>query len=196
MRGYGRSCGKQHTENMLDLDIRRLQREGQLAPTMAYRWLWLRHERVRGSVFIRVGASQVWLTHDSDGEPLSYEVEIARTACHLGGHRLWWRCPIAPCGRRVAVLYGGRSGHFACRHCWNLAYASQSEDAFSRAIRRAGKLRAKLEWQAGIINPEGPKPKGMHWRTFERLRLEQQQHASRAVSAMSEWLPSRRSGPT
>lgn len=189
MRGYGRSSGRQLTEYMLDLDIRRLNREGLLEPHMAYPWVWIRRGRAHSGVSIRVGECQVWLSHDSEGGPLSYEVEITRTACHLGGHRQWWRCPSLGCWRRVAVLYGGRRGHFACRHCWNLAYASQSEDSFSRAIRRAGKLRAKLQWQPGIVNPEGEKPKGMHWSTFERLRQQQRHHAGRAIHALSEWLP-------
>ena len=29
-----------------------------------------------------------------------------------------------------------------------------------------------LYWQAGIANPNGGKPKGMHWRTFNRLTAE------------------------
>jgi hypothetical protein len=42
MRGYGRSSGRQLTEYMLDLDIRRLNREGLLEPHMAYPWVWIR----------------------------------------------------------------------------------------------------------------------------------------------------------
>jgi hypothetical protein len=70
-------------------------------------------------------------------------------------------------GRRVAIVYGG--GIFACRHCYQLAYASSREDADRRATRRADRVRARLGWKPGILNGEGSKPKWMRWRTFERL---------------------------
>lgn len=51
-----------------------------------------------------------------------------------------------------------------------VAYPSQQEDAPDRAARRCERLRARLGWHGGIFDfPEG-KPKGMHWRTYERLR--------------------------
>ncbi len=65
------------------------------------------------------------------------------------------------------MLYGGKI--FACRRCHGLAYPSQNESASDRTARRADSIRAKLGWDAGILNGDSPKPKGMHWRTFERL---------------------------
>ena len=41
-----------------------------------------------------------------------YPVRIERTSCNLGGSRHWFICPVVGCGRRVAILYGGRI--FAC----------------------------------------------------------------------------------
>jgi len=93
------------------------------------------------------------------------------TPCNFGGHRPWFLCPAHACGRRVAIIYGG--GIFACRHCYQLAYASQRETADDRAARRANKIRERLGWEPGILNPKGwEKPKGMHWKTFERLNIE------------------------
>jgi hypothetical protein len=54
-------------------------------------------------------------------------VGIERTPCHVGGSRPWFICPALGCGRRVAILYGG--GIFACRLCFQLAYASAREEA-------------------------------------------------------------------
>ncbi len=76
------------------------------------------------------------------------------------------------CGRRVALLYLGGSGIFACRHCCQLAYACQRESADDRATRRADKIRERLGWEPGILNGEGWKPTGMHWRTFDRLKAQ------------------------
>ena len=59
-----------------------------------------------------------------------------------------WRTGDDACGRRVAKLYGpGR--YFVCRHCYRLAYASQSEDAQRRSMRRASKIRQRLVGNAG-----------------------------------------------
>jgi hypothetical protein len=73
---------------------------------------------------------------------------------------------------RVALLYLGSAGVFACQHCYRLVYASQREAADHRAMRQAGKIRARLGWRAGIANPNGGKSKGMDWRIFNRLTAE------------------------
>jgi hypothetical protein len=66
------------------------------------------------------------------------------------------------------VIYGG--GIFACRKCHQLAYPSQSENFADRAVRRADRLRARLGWPGGVLEgADWGKPKGMHWRTYERL---------------------------
>jgi hypothetical protein len=110
-----------------------------------------------------------------------YPVRVVRTPCNLGGSRAWFICPAVGCGRRVAVLYGG--GIFACRHCYQLAYASAREDAGDRAARRADRLRARLGWEPGILNGEGDKPRWMRWRTFERLAAKHDQFVGRSMQA-------------
>ena len=114
--------------------------------------------------------------HRSGGDEWKDEqhpVRIVRTPCHLGGSRAWFICPAIRCGRRVAILYCG--GIFACRRCYQLAYASSREDAGDRATRRADRIRALLGWEPGILNGEGCKPKWMRWRTFDRLSAKHNQ---------------------
>ena len=53
-----------------------------------------------------------------------------------------------------------------------LVYECQRETDDDRAARRADTIRRRLGWGAGIANPEGGKPKGMHLRTFVRLKPE------------------------
>ena len=87
------------------------------------------------------------------------------------------------CGRRVAVLYGGKV--YACRHCHKLAYQTQREQPHDRAGSRADRIRKRLGWGAGILNMPGGKPKGKHWRTFERLQAAHDAHTNQALAGMA-----------
>jgi hypothetical protein len=106
--------------------------------------------------------------HGGEWENLDYPVRLQTTACHYRGQRYGFTCPIRGCGRRVALLYLG-AAYLACRDCYRLTYRSQRESKEDRAARRADKIRHKLNWKRGILNSEGDKPKGMHWKTFHRL---------------------------
>lgn len=77
---------------------------------------------------------------------------------------------------------------YACRHCHRLNYLCQLETDVDRAVRRADKIRARLKWQAGILNGNGWKPKGMHWATFERLRAEHDAFVSASLAGMAKRL--------
>jgi hypothetical protein len=121
----------------------------------------------------------------NDWQPMDYPVRLEWTACTLGGRRAWFRCPANGCGRRVALLYLGGAGIFACRHCYRLAYACQRETADDRAARRADSIRERLGWQAGILNLNGGRPKGMHWRTFNRLTAEHDAFVGVSLAGMS-----------
>jgi hypothetical protein len=160
------------TDEMRSIDVRRWAREGMLQPGYRGGWRWSINGREIASIRMRAEADRVILTyrHRSGGgewKDEEYPVFLARTACQLGGSRVWFLCPARGCGRRVAILYGGTI--FACRRCHQLAYDSTREDAGGRATRRADHIRMRLGWEAGILNGDGPKPKWMRWRTFDRL---------------------------
>lgn len=74
---------------------------------------------------------------------------------------------------------------FACRQYNRQAYRSQREADDDRATRRADTIRRRLGWEPGILNGDGLKPKGMHWRTFERLEAEHDAHVSAALAGMA-----------
>lgn len=121
-----------------------------------------------------------------DWQPMEYAVTLERTPCNVGGRRAWFLCPAQGCGQRVAMLYGGSI--FACRHCHKLAYECQRETDDDRAMRRADTIRRRLGWKVGIANPVGDKPRGMHWRTFERLKAEHDAFANESWAGMAERL--------
>ena len=169
--GSGQRGGKDCTGDMRQVDVRRLQRDGYLKPGMAYGWQWSRHGKVSASINLAVQADSVTFTYRTrtgggDWQDVRAVVWLDTTPCNYGGARTWWLCPC--CGRRVAVLYIGRNP--ACRHCYRLAYRCERETLDDRATRQADKLRDRLGWEPGILNGNGPKPKGMHRRTFERLQ--------------------------
>lgn len=86
-------------------------------------------------------SSHTFNSGKEDDVHISYSVPLERTPCDFGGFRYWFVCPGRGCGRRVSKLYGlGR--YFLCRHCHNLAYASQNEDKTDRLNRKMRKLRA------------------------------------------------------
>ena len=100
-------------------------------------------------------------------------VPIRLTACHLGGQRPWFVCSVYSngryCGRRSAILNG--AGELsACRRCYGLSYASQQQTALHRGLEQARKIRMRLGGSADLLEPLPARPKGMHRRTFQRLR--------------------------
>jgi hypothetical protein len=98
----------------------------------------------------------------------------------LGGERVWFRCRAKGCGRRLALLYGGKV--FAWRHCHQLAYPSQREQPFECYQRRGEKSMGRLGWASGEDRYLLGKPKGRHRRTCHRLfaDLDQLEAASEA----------------
>lgn len=174
------------TNDYRALDVRRWQRDGLLTPGRAFGWQWSRDGEVVASIQVRVETGRVYLIyrHRSSGDwkDENYPVWLDWTPCNLGGQRPWFRCPARGCGRRVAILYGG--GIFACRHCYRLAYPSQRETWDDRAARQADRIRDKLGWEPGILNADGLKPKGMHWRTFERQTAQHDDLVGRSMQGM------------
>ena len=179
---------KSTTDDYRSLDVRRLQRDGLLKPGLNYSWQWLRRDEVVANIGIRTEVDRIILSYrnkrgDEEWQEMNYPVYLEYSACNYGGQRAWFRCPAAGCGRRVAVLYSG--GIFACRHCYRLAYESQREDAVDLMARRADKIRARLGWGAGILNPTGQKPKGMRWHTYERLYSEHETFTQIALNGIA-----------
>ena len=171
-RGSGRSSsfgGKRDTSSSMPLDIRKITRKGLLVPGSSFSWQWLVNDRQVAGISIRVDLQGMVLSYriQSTGEVVEQRVQTQTSPFHLGGQRQWFTCP--QCSKRVAVLYApGR--YFACRLCGGLGYATQKESVGDRASTKADKLRKRLGWQAGILNGDGCKPKGMHWETFWKLK--------------------------
>jgi len=182
------------------LDVRGLHRAGVLSPGYACSWQWKRRGEVVASINVRTESlARIRLNYQvrsgGQAEQKDYSVPITWTPCHLGGERPWFLCPC--CHRRVAKLYGGAV--FACRHCWRLNYASQQASKRDRASDRSWALRQALGCDEGFLCLPAeyiPKPKGMHWRTFNRKIQQLRQVDARALADASAMVASieRRAG--
>ncbi|MCB9798577.1 hypothetical protein H6758_02535 [Candidatus Nomurabacteria bacterium] len=80
--------------------------------------------------YIRIHYTQTdWRTEEKTD--FDYQIPLTTTECHFGGIRYWFRCPWYKngvyCGRRVGVIYKN-GDYFACRHCYELSYASRNEN--------------------------------------------------------------------
>lgn len=176
------------TEDYRSVDIRRWRRDGLLNPGRSFGWSWTRNGETIASIQVRVEIERVIFnyrqrTNGGDWKDENYAAQVDWTECNLGGSRPWFICPARGCGRRVALLYSGAI--FACRKCYRLSYSSQRERVDDRAARRADAVRAKLGWEPGILNGEGYKPKGMHWRTFERLKAQHDSYVGLSLAGMA-----------
>jgi hypothetical protein len=125
-------------------------------------------------------------------------VWLTWTPCHYGGRRPWFFCPGVVngqvCGRRVAKLYGA-GPYFLCRACYGLAYASQREDRWDRALSRAQEIRRRLGGQPELTHPFPPKPKGMHWQTYLKMRDLEEAGARALAEKASMFFAKARRGP-
>lgn len=172
--GSGRHwyCNAKSTvNNYHSIDIRKWHQKDLLASGKSFSTQWFRNDKITGSIRVLAAEKSVILSyrykHLGEWKDMNYPIYLEWTSCRLGGKRPWFICPAKNCERRVAILYGGAI--FACRHCYQLAYPSQRENFGDRATRKADKVRERMGWEPGILNGEGFKPKGMHWKTFERL---------------------------
>ena len=198
MGGWGsgrRRDSKRAQETVKRIDIRFMHQQGLIQRREGFgvtgfgSLSWSCNGRPTGSVGYEVTDYGLILNyhyagpHDTDMHPVQQTIRFDRTPCHYGGERLWFLCPRCP--RRVLVVYGaGRE--FCCRHCYRLNYASQHERFGDRMQRKARRIRRRLKASDNLF--EGyQKPKGMHWRTFQRL-----QRIERAANngSLQSWLAS------
>lgn len=164
-------------ESCRRLDVRDWQRRGLLRPWQGFSWAWWRDGEHVADIHVKTEPSRVVLRYrvrrpGENWQDVEEPAALTWTRCHFGGQRPWFVCQGVVngryCGRRVAILYGA-GVYFLCRRCYGLAYESQQEDRAGRLLLKAQRTWARL---GGGGLPDCPplKPKGMHRRTYERLR--------------------------
>ncbi len=171
---YYRSCARTTCEEAKRIDIRYLRKRGMLQPNRTGSLSWNIGGEPCGNINYTMYENTMVLNFrfhrygDDEWEPVQQTIWFDRTPCHYGGSRKWFLCP--ECDSRVGLLYGG-DVLFLCRHCYRLPYASQGEGYLDRMSRKLNKISGKLEADEYIVDGELWKPKGMHWKTFYRLKM-------------------------
>jgi hypothetical protein len=179
------------TESQKRIDIRYMKKNGFLRSGCSGSLTWTCGSEEAGNINFRVidgflKLSYLIRMYGSDWEPVEESVKIAWTPCNYGGHRPWFLCPIIGCGRRVAVLYGaGR--YFACRHCYDLAYQSQREQPYERAMRKSHNIIKRM---GGDPDDDfwPDKPRHMHWKTYNRLIDQAEYYSDLSWGALERYL--------
>lgn len=181
----GRWGGRPRCESHDAIDVRDWQRR-KLLDNVGGGFMWLRWGHDEECLWVNVRADDVMLSYTAaSGERQTESVELTRTPCHYGGARVWFRCP--NCNRRTAKLYLRRE-QFLCRPCHGLRYTSQLSGGADRPRLSAQRIRRKLGGPIGIALPFPFKPKGMHWRTYERMRAKCQRYEARAFAGLAAWV--------
>lgn len=165
--GAGRPSYKAKTGDVKSIDVRRFAKLGYLNRFNAFSWQWTRNGEPNGSIAIHVEPKshitlRYTLTVNEEQHVHADRIYLDYTDCNYGNSRPWLLCP--RCNKRQAKLYM-RWGRFACRRCQKIAYSSQSDDAISRTWR----IQRRIE---SLIGEKWQRPKGMRWKTFERLMSE------------------------
>jgi len=163
--------GKSTVESCRSIDVLDWHRRGCLRSPRRFSWVWRQDGERVASIKVETERHRVTLKYRSrrygeDWTDAKQQFPVVWTPCSFGGDRPWFICTY--CRRQVSKLYN--AGHlFACRQCSRLAYASQQESAHERGLLKAQRIRMRLGGTANMLDDFPEKPKGMHWRTYERL---------------------------
>lgn len=188
--GSGRYAGFRATttNDMVDIDLTWLRRRGILERPFWSTITWSRSERPYASVCVVASSEGLKLSYSvtqrGEKRSINETIPFSFTDTNYSGRRQWFQCP--SCLKNCRIIYGG--DYFRCRHCYGLKYESQYEKSFSRATARALKIRRRLDDHGGIEDPFPQKPKGMHWKTYNRLQTEYEQGVEDWGRLCLQWL--------
>jgi hypothetical protein len=104
------------------------------------------------------------------------QIALVSRPRHLGGRQWFFLCP-ATGGLATVLWMPPGASKFCSRQAWGrrVAYASQFLDRDSRAHHGQSKINSRL-CSIGQFDPNEwsfpPKPKGMRWKTYNRLEQE------------------------
>lgn len=135
--GAGRPGYRVKAEDSVTLDIRWLKRNNVLISGDIRTVTWHLHRKQIISQQIQAKDNGIVVANGSQTQ----WIRLTKTPCQLGGNRDWFLCP--SCDKRMAILYQ-RSNRFACRHCQQISYQSQSLSPDDRLAQQFHKKESAL----------------------------------------------------
>lgn len=185
MGGYGSGRVGQKTliTNLRFLNVRWMNKHGLLKSKGVKTINWSCNGKPWGKMEVLVEEDCLHLIYkesrnDGPWKERDIVINLLKTPCRFGGYQYWFECPV--CRRRVCTVY--LSDTWCCRHCGHLAYPSENEDELERLRNKALMLKEKLGGEYWI------KPKGMHQKTYDRLREAFLEAEAKANDAIDEKL--------
>lgn len=170
--------GRRTIEQTRSIEIGALRQAGYFDALKQDWWIWQRGGgEITGTARIEWDGTQMRIRNQV--------IHIGRTPCRFGGHRVWFRCF---CGRHVSTLYSPNGRPWACRHCYQLTYATRQAMPRDRHLLRAQRIRRRLGGSANMLEPFPPKPKGMNWQRYDRLRRAHDLAEQKAMMGLTQWL--------
>ena len=169
--GYGRRT----VEQTRAIDVNTLRRAGYIGKVPGNWWVY-REAMYRAGVCPKHWSDDA-VTMETQTLPITY------VPWHFGGRRAYLLCG---CGRMVGKLYAPRGLPWRCRRCYGLTYATRQAAPHDRLLLKAQKIRERLGGDPNDLGEFPPKPKGMHWRRYNRLQRlhDQADQSSLALAAV------------
>ena len=179
---------KSKTESQHRIDIRWLKKQKYLNPGVAGLMSWSNRGEKTGSINFHMEELKMILNYrhkprGGEWEDVEQAISFDRTPCNYGGYRKWFLCP--RCNKRVAILYGAGK-YFFCRHCYQLTYNSCNEFPLQRILDKSYKIKKRLGGEPGLSSLVPDRPKGMHHKTYNRMKAEIYQLEHRCNMGMLE----------
>lgn len=170
--GGHNSKGRRTVEGQYRLDASDLKRRGLTRNGSVSHLYWKGSDTASGPSLKVVGGedaitlSYAWRRDEQPWQDHEERVALRHHKRNFGSTETYFLCP--KCARTVKRLYGG-GVRYLCRHCHNLVHGSTQERPGNRATRKNQKLRRRIGVEIGLGDWIGPKPKGMHRKTFEKI---------------------------
>ncbi|MBI1254761.1 MAG: hypothetical protein GC196_10505 [Hyphomonas sp.] len=164
--------GRRVVEGQYRLDASDLKRRGLYRTGNISHIYWKGSDNAPGPSLKVIGGEDAitlaysWKRGQEPWQQHQERVALRHHQRHFGGCETYFLCPRCAC--TVKRLYGA-SVRYLCRTCHNLVHASTQERPGNRATRKNQKLRRRVGAEIGLGDEIGPKPKGMHQKTFERI---------------------------
>ena len=175
-------------DDFLNIDVRRLSRDGYLEVGSRKRMAWRVSGELLGPVVITAGSDFVDIIDEAKApgrRRFGASVQLTETSVTYGTRR-WFVCP--ECDRRCALLYIDDTELLVCRICLGAPYLSASLGKSARLQDRREKARRAL-----FVDAEGNahRPKGMHTDTWLRRWMvlwdAEKAIAEEAASILDRW---------